>query len=200
MSPILVRSTPSVTRQNTRPAGLLLIAALVAVVAMLGLAGSASAATGSGAENRVGATTTATQDLVGAAADITAGQRLGKAAARPEIVVATGVAAKTGPALPKALSGGAADTSVYFGAKNGKNVYAGITNNLGRRQAEHGGRFALDPITAAPVTRGQARSIEQALIVRNPGFQNVRNSISPNHGYYDDAVAWGESWLNQGGF
>lgn len=61
-------------------------------------------------------------------------------------------------------------------------------------------RFALDPITSAPVTRGKARAIEQALIVRIPGFQNVRNSISPNHAYYDDAVSWGESWLRQDGF
>jgi RHS repeat-associated protein len=104
-------------------------------------------------------------------------------------------------ALPKALSGGAADTYVYFGSRNGKNVYTGITNNVGRRTSQHGDRFdGLRQITDAPVTRGQARSIEQALIVRNPGFQNVRNSISPNHAYYDDAVSWGESWLKQNGF
>ncbi|MFT3874095.1 MAG: hypothetical protein QM714_15870 [Nocardioides sp.] len=112
----------------------------------------------------------------------------------------TTLAANALPTLPKALSGGAADTYVYLGANNGKNVYVGITNNLARRQGEHGARFALDPITSAPVTRGQARAIEQALIVRNPGFQNVRNSISPNHAYYDDAVSWGESWLKQNGF
>jgi hypothetical protein len=112
------------------------------------------------------------------------------------------VAANAGAhALPKALSGGAADTYVYFGSRNGKNVYTGITNNVGRRTSQHGDRFdGLRQITDAPVTRGQARSIEQALIVRDPGFQNVRNSISPNHAYYDDAVSWGESWLKQNGF
>lgn len=123
-----------------------------------------------------------------------------RSAGAPVSALFFGVAANAGArALPSALSGGAADTYVYFGAKNGKNVYVGITNNLGRRQAEHGPRFALDPITSAPVTRGQPRAIEQALIVRNPGFQNVRNSISPNHAYYDDAVSWSESWLKQNG-
>jgi hypothetical protein len=114
----------------------------------------------------------------------------------------SGVAANAGAhALPKALSGGAADTYVYFGSRNGKNVYTGISNNVGRRTSQHGDRFdGLRQMTDAPVTRGQARSIEQALIVRNPGFQNVRNSISPNHPYYDDAVSLGESWLKQNGF
>lgn len=45
---------------------------------------------------------------------------------------------------------------------------------------------------SAPVTRGQARAIEQALIVRNPGFNNKINSISPTHSYYDDAASWGD--------
>jgi hypothetical protein len=34
------------------------------------------------------------------------------------------------------------------------------------------------------VTRGEARAIEKARIVRNPGFENGINSISPTHGYY----------------
>lgn len=89
------------------------------------------------------------------------------------------VAANALPALPKALSGGAADTYVYFGTRGGKNVYTGITNNLTRRGAQHGERFdQLVRVTNEPVTRGQARSIEQALIARNPGFENKINSIS----------------------
>ncbi|MGC4192635.1 MAG: hypothetical protein QM589_15950 [Thermomicrobiales bacterium] len=110
-------------------------------------------------------------------------------------------ATKALPALPKALSGGAADTYVYFGTRGGKNVYTGITNNLARRGAQHGERFdQLVRVTNQPVTRGQARSIEQALIARNPGFENKINSISPTHSYYDDAVSWGEAWLRQKGF
>ena len=75
-----------------------------------------------------------------------------------------------------------------------------ITNNLGRRQAQHGSKYVLDPITTSAVTRGEARAIEQALIVRNPGFNNKINSISPNHSYYQDAVDWGEAWLVRNGY
>ena len=46
-----------------------------------------------------------------------------------------------------------------------------------------------------PLERGQARAIEQAIIERNPQFENLINSISPTHHYYDEAVAWGETWL-----
>lgn len=56
-------------------------------------------------------------------------------------------------------------------------------------------------MTTEPLTRGQARSVEQALIVRNgAGFENKINSISPKHSYYDDAVNWGEAWLKQNGY
>lgn len=47
------------------------------------------------------------------------------------------------------------------------------------------------------VTRGEARTIEQALIVENPGFTNKINNISPKHAYYDDAVSWGQAWLRR---
>ncbi|WP_198303533.1 hypothetical protein [Cellulomonas sp. PSBB021] len=114
-----------------------------------------------------------------------------------------GVAANAGAhVLPKALSGGPANTHVYLGIRSGKPVYGGITNNLARRSSQHGARFdQLQQVTSAPVTRGQARAIEQALIVRNgAGFENKINSISPTHSYYDDAVSWGESWLKQNGY
>ena len=66
---------------------------------------------------------------------------------------------------------------------------------------QHGARFdQLEQITDVPVTRGQARAIEQALIARNPGCENKINSISPSHSYYDDAVKWGEAWLRQNGY
>jgi hypothetical protein len=61
---------------------------------------------------------------------------------------------------------------VYHGVDAGKPVYAGITNDIARRQLQHGERFVLEQLTpAAGVTRGQVRAIEEALIVRNPGFQ-----------------------------
>lgn len=46
-------------------------------------------------------------------------------------------------------------------------------------------------MTTTPLTRDEARAIEEALIRRHPGFQNRRHEISPNHSWYDDAVAWG---------
>lgn len=107
-----------------------------------------------------------------------------------------GVAAES--ALPEALTlGRNAETGVdvYNGVLDGKDVYVGITNDLLRRGAEHGDRFALARLTQTSVTRGEARAIEQAQIVRNPGFENIRNSISPNHDWYQQAVDWGERWL-----
>ena len=74
-------------------------------------------------------------------------------------------------------------------------MYVGITNDLKRRQMEHGTRFRLEPITKTPLIRGEARAVEQALIKNNPGFQNIRNSISPTHTWYNQAVEWGEQWL-----
>ena len=85
--------------------------------------------------------------------------------------------------------------------RNGTAIYTGITNNIGRRAGQHGNRFdGLEKITDVAVTRGQARAIEQALIIRNPGFNNKINSISPKHSYYDDAVSWGEAWLVRSGY
>ncbi|GAB3869031.1 hypothetical protein GCM10028801_45720 [Nocardioides maradonensis] len=59
----------------------------------------------------------------------------------------------------------------------------------------------LQQITTAPLTRGQARSVEEALILRNAeNFSNLRHEISINHSYYGDAVQWGEAWLVRNGF
>jgi hypothetical protein len=95
---------------------------------------------------------------------------------------------------------GVAATHVYIGLRNNVPVYVGITNNIARRQAEHAGRFVLSQITSTPVTRAQARAIEQALLNRNPQFDNVIDSIAANREWYPDAVAWGAKWLKEGGF
>ena len=102
--------------------------------------------------------------------------------------------------LPRALRGGPENVHIYFGLRDGKRVYVGITSDVARRQGQHGARFVLDPLRAAPVTKGQARSIEQALIVRNPGFENLINSISPRQPWYSEAVEWGEAWLKSYGW
>lgn len=104
------------------------------------------------------------------------------------------------PALPARLAGGPKNVHVYRGIdENGEIVYSGITNDLKRRAAQHGDRFtALDPVTTSPVSRGEARAIEQALILRSRG-QNQINAISPRHPYYDDAVKYGRAWLRDAG-
>jgi hypothetical protein len=109
--------------------------------------------------------------------------------------------------LPRALTlGRNAETGidVYLGMRNGQAVYCGITCDIVARSAQHErdlrGFDLLSQITRQSVTRGEARAIEQALISRNPGFENLRNSISPGHPWFDDAVQWGESWLNKNGF
>jgi RHS repeat-associated protein len=90
------------------------------------------------------------------------------------------------------------ETQVYLGARNGETVYCGISCNVAARQIQHGTRFDIQSISPM-MPRGQARAIEQAMIVRNPQFENIRNSISPSHAYYNDVVRWGENWLQENG-
>ena len=52
-------------------------------------------------------------------------------------------------------------------------------------------------MTTEPLTRRQARAIEQVMIERNPQFSNKINSISAKKEWYADARAWGEIWLRQ---
>ena len=91
------------------------------------------------------------------------------------------------------------NTRVYLGIRDGQPVYAGITNDIARRQGEHGSRFTLSEITTEPLTRRQARAIEQALIEANPQFENKINSISPTRDWYNDAISWGNAWLKANG-
>ncbi len=89
---------------------------------------------------------------------------------------------------------------VYLGVRDFKPVYAVISRNVETRAARHGSGFnQLDRLTPAPVTRGEARAIEEALIARNPGFEIIRHSVSPAHSYDDDALEWGDAWLRQQG-
>ena len=76
-----------------------LLAALVAVLVTLFGAGSASAATASAAQTRVGPHTPAAQVLVGPDVGIGAGQRLGNDPPAYDSALATGVAAKAGSGI-----------------------------------------------------------------------------------------------------
>ncbi|MFB2556773.1 VWA domain-containing protein [Herbiconiux liangxiaofengii] len=99
--------------------------------------------------------------------------------------------------FPKALEGGPANTTVYFGYINGARVYAGITNNFARRTSQWSATYKLEEVVPnLALTRGEARAIEEALIVQGGGsFRNVIHSISPNHAYYKEALDWGQDWL-----
>ena len=100
--------------------------------------------------------------------------------------------------VPKSLRKGKANTSVYYGIKDGKKDYVGITNNISRRQTQHGDRFdRLIEITDEPLTRRQARAIEQVLIEDNPQFSNKINSISSKRDWYNDATEWARKWLSE---
>ncbi len=102
---------------------------------------------------------------------------------------------------PSSLLKGPSNTHVYVGVRNGKINYVGISKNPAKRAAQHGNRFdRLDVLTHKPLTRRQARAIEQALINRNPHFSNKINSISPKRSWYKEAVEWGEAWLRKRGY
>lgn len=106
--------------------------------------------------------------------------------------------------LPRNLTGGPEDNSVYKGAG-----YVGITNDFARRRAEHataGRSFTPELIAGATkLSRGEARAIEEACIVQGGleieggVLENQRHSISPDLTYYEDAVAWGNDFLKKSG-
>lgn len=85
------------SRQSYRTRSVLVfLAALVTVLFTVLAAGTASAATGVAAQNRVGASAVAVAPLVGPTGDVYAGQRWGHAPPQTKTTVATGVAAKSG--------------------------------------------------------------------------------------------------------
>jgi RHS repeat-associated protein len=88
-------------------------------------------------------------------------------------------------------------TQVYLGMQGNTPVYTGITRqSLTARGSQHGDRFSsLQPVGQCRVTPDQARGIEQALINRNPQFQNINNSIAPGRPWYNEATNWGEQYL-----
>ena len=93
-------------RQPVLPRWILpFLAAMAAVLTVLVGPSHASASTTSIAETRVGASTPVVEHVVGVAAHIGAGQRLGNSPPQAQVAVATGVAAKGGSGAASALSG-----------------------------------------------------------------------------------------------
>ena len=101
---------------------------------------------------------------------------------------------------PESLNIGVKENHVYIGVKDGEPVYVGITKNVSKRQSQHGTRFDyLSEITETHLTRREARAIEQAMIERHPEYQNKINSINSKRDWYNDAINWGNKWLEDHG-
>jgi hypothetical protein len=97
------------------------------------------------------------------------------------------------------LRKGPKNVNVYIGTRNGKAVYVGVSNDTARRAAEHGESFVLQSITNTPLTRNEARALEQLIIENNSQFENLRNSISPLRDIYDDALNWARDFASTSG-
>lgn len=110
-----------------------------------------------------------------------------------------------GLALSFIPSGGKAEEAVhvYQIVKDGKVAYVGITNNLIRREAEHGSTLTK---VATLGSRLDARGVEQALIEhhgleKNGGtLANKINSISPKNPGFSDYVRMGFDVLRSVGY
>jgi len=109
-----------------------------------------------------------------------------------------GATGSLNPAFNSWLNSGPSNVSVYLGLDNSGNaVYVGITNNIQRRQQEHGSRFSRLEEVHSGLTRNQARSVEQVYIRDNQHFQNMRNEISSSNQHYQDAIGWAENYLGK---
>jgi hypothetical protein len=126
---------------NPRWPGFLLAPLVVALVMFLG-AGTASAATATAAQTRVGAHTLVTQIAVGPHVGIGAGQRLGNDPQAYDFALATGVAAEAVPRLARdvAVSPVAPRASESRGARMWAHPLAGTDR---AHLAGRGGRLRL---------------------------------------------------------
>lgn len=151
--------------QQTNP-GRWVVPFLAALVMILGTA-TASAATTSGAETRVGASNSTVTEAVGVSDHITAGQQLGNNPAAPEIGVATGVAANTGTrsglsrdALGRFTSGAGGESAA---AAAGRTAHASYANTLG------GGNYVFN--RALPGSRLRPDAVDYS--------QNIVRELKP---------------------
>ena len=164
---------------NPRWAGFLLAALVAALVTLFG-AGTASAATVSAAQTRVGAHTPTAQDAVGPGVGIGAGQRLGNDPPAYDFALATGVAAKS--ATPVAKAGSAVvhgnsrlslkTTHLYrLSDDAGNYLKTGVTSNPGSRYSQ---KFLVDKrldfLTSG--SRSNMLNLERFIVERDPGPLN----------------------------
>ncbi len=101
----------------------------------------------------------------------------------------------------------AGEMSVYISVSNGVTQYAGITNNVARRAAEHlaGKGINIQPLMTG-LSMGQARAVEQALIEihglsKNGGtLLNKINSIAASNPTYSSQLKQGYELLKSIGY
>lgn len=111
------------------------------------------------------------------------------------------------------LNSGEKDTVVYKGIDRttGKESYTGITKQpLDKRKYQHNypGKDGVPKHDFEDLiqyfddkfTRNQARALEQYYIEKGPANEeNIRNSISPESQYYNQALKWASEYIqNQG--
>jgi hypothetical protein len=125
-----------------------LLAAIVAVLVMFLGAGTASAATATAAQTRVGAHTLVAQVVVGPGGGIGAGQRLGNDLPAYDSALATGVAAKAGA-----------------GAADDWPVISGIVRDASRSK----GNFGLGSGTASQANRAGQSWVGEGYRVASDG-------------------------------
>jgi hypothetical protein len=129
------------TPRSTRPTGksrwvLLFLAATVTIWATSFSSATASAATTTGAETRVRASTQEFTVGVAATDHITAGQQLEKVLAGPKIVVATGVAANSGSRIALNQAAGNAARDAISAAHPGSLIEQSFTTTAGVRRLD----------------------------------------------------------------
>ncbi len=106
-------------------------------------------------------------------------------------------------ALPSELAGGTRNVYVHMGRDGTRNSIVFMVD--GAQVMLGGADFVLEPAATAninpresihlePVTPGEAKAIGEALLKRR-NHPNLDNTINPAASYYDDAVAWGERWI-----
>ncbi|MBW7877045.1 MAG: hypothetical protein H3C47_13775, partial [Candidatus Cloacimonetes bacterium] len=119
--------------------------------------------------------------------------------------------APTSPPIPQhvqdLLNSGDKNIQVYLGRnRTGKPVYVGISNNIPRRQKEHGDRFDITPIVPDRFTNMQARAIEEYFIEvggyhykKNPQMENKKHSVSLKNKNYGHIQKFAKDLLEQRG-
>lgn len=127
---------PMATRTQQRDARrwvLPFLAALVAALAAILVGNLSPASAAAAAETRVRASSVASDVLVGPPEHIAAGQRLGEAADRVVLTVATGVVAKTVPGrVARVMDTDVADVATRLGAPGAPDVFVTPAGELDR--------------------------------------------------------------------